>query len=492
MNSSLKHTNTIQFLLNDEKVSISDPDPTQSILYYLRENKKLKGSKEGCAEGDCGACTVVIGEPTDQGKSVLKTVNACIQFLPTLDGKALYTVEHLSQANDNLHPVQQSMVDHNGSQCGFCTPGFIMSLWNVYNQHQANDTRPEPAEIRSALTGNLCRCTGYRPILEAAKHMFDLPPVAFDSEQLEDNLKQLQHPKAIILAGGTDIGLWVNKQFRTLKQIIYLGKVTELKQLTTENETLVIGSGVTLSDAHQAISAHYPETDEMWERFASTPIRNAGTLGGNVANGSPIGDSMPALISLGAKVILNSLSGSRTLLLEDLYLDYMKKDMRDDEIVEAIHLPLPSQYENRTFRCYKLSKRYDSDISAVFAAFSIELDESGLVENCLFTYGGMSATPKRATLCEQSVIGKTWDESSIQQAMKQLESDYAPMSDGRASDTNRMQSAANLLYRFYLETRTENPLSHDDLNVFSHANHNAPPHFSGKSSLKGISVKVDH
>ena len=510
MNSTPNQTNTIQFLLNGKKVSISDADPTQSVLYYLRENKKLMGTKEGCAEGDCGACTVVIGELVDD-KPELKTVNACIQFLPTLDGKALFTVENLRQKDGSLHPVQQSMVDHNGSQCGFCTPGFIMSLWNVYNQHQgtANNTKPDQSEIRSALTGNLCRCTGYRPILEAAQKMFDLPTVEFDAETLREalseiqrddslaydykdnkffapkNIQQLaelkaQHPEATILAGGTDVGLWVNKQFRELNPIIYIGEVAELKQITTNDGKLRIGAGASLTNAYKAISQHYPEMDEMWERFASRPIRNVGTLGGNVANGSPIGDSMPALISLGAEVVLRSTKGSRTMLLEDLYLDYMKKDMHSDEVVEAIDLPLP--VAGRVFRCYKLSKRYDSDISAVFAAFSIVL-KNDIVESCLITYGGMAATPKRATLCEQSLIGQTWDEATVNNTMKIMEKDYAPMSDGRASDANRMKSAANLFYRFYLETRSENPLSNESLNVFANSV------FANGASVSNIPVK---
>ena len=494
MDSFNKYKSTIQFLLNGKKVTVSDADPTQSVLYYLRDNKKLMGTKEGCAEGDCGACTVVIGELVDD-KPELKTVNACIQFLPTLDGKALFTVENLRQEDGSLHPVQQSMVDHNGSQCGFCTPGFIMSLWNVYNQNQSNDTKPDQAEVRSALTGNLCRCTGYRPILEAAQNMFDLPTVEFDTETLRKDLTEIQHddslayaykdnqffapkniqqlaelkahhPEATILAGGTDVGLWVNKQFRELNPIIYIGEVVELKEISSNDSKLRIGAGASLTNAYKAISQYYPEMDEMWERFASRPIRNVGTLGGNVANGSPIGDSMPALISLGAEVVLRSAKGSRTMLLDDLYLDYMKKDMRPDEVVEAIDLPLP--VAGRVFRCYKLSKRYDSDISAVFAAFSIVL-KNDIVESCLITYGGMAATPKRAALCEQSLIGQTWSETAVKNAMKLMEKDYAPMSDGRASDANRMQSAANLLYRFYLETRSENPLSNESLNVFANS-----------------------
>ena len=473
-------------------ISVNDADPTQSVLYYLREKQRLTGTKEGCAEGDCGACTVVVAELSND-QLELKTVNACIQFLPTLDGKAVFTVENLRQTSGALHPVQQAMVEQHGSQCGFCTPGFIMSLWNLYNIHQPEGTRPEQAEVRSALTGNLCRCTGYRPILDAAQKMFDLPAVEFNLEQLAGQLRSLQrdksfnyeyqgynffapksineladlrseYPQATILAGGTDVGLWVNKQFRELNPILYIGEVKELKQIEIQANKLRIGAGVSLTDAYKIISPYYPEMDQMWERFASLPIRNVGTLGGNVANGSPIGDSMPALITLGAQVILRSTSGSRSLLLEDFYLDYMKKEMAPDEVLEAIELPLP--VSGQIFRCYKLSKRHDSDISAVFAAFALTL-KGEIVEDCRIAYGGMAATPKRATHSEQSLKGKDWNEKAVRAAMQTLAQDYSPLSDMRASDKNRMLSAANLLYRFYLETRVVNPLPPESLNVFA-------------------------
>ena len=494
---------SIRFLLNGEAVSVSDVAPTTTVLNYLREDVSCKGTKEGCAEGDCGACTVVLAE-LDNDEPQMKSVNACIQFLPTLHGKAIFTVEYLRQKNGDLHPAQQAMVDCHGSQCGFCTPGFVMSLWSVYNEHQAGGlkagTKADSDEIRSALTGNLCRCTGYRPILEAAEKMFDLPPVALDREGLKKQLKTLQdddcmyltppefsyknerfyapntlddllklkskHPDATILAGGTDVGLWINKQFRELSIIIYIGDVTELKQVEKSENGLTIGAGVTLSNAYQAIHQLYPEMDQMWERFASQPIRNIGTLGGNVANGSPIGDSVPALIAVGATVTVQSVRGSREMPLEDLYLDYMKKDLAADEIVAAITLPVLA--ESQQFRCYKLSKRYDSDISAVFAAFAITL-AGDKVQSCKIAFGGMAATPKRASQCEQFLVGAVWDEATVQHAMLLLHQDYKPMSDMRASDQNRMQSAMNLLYRFYLETRTDSPLAKEQIDVFSFA-----------------------
>lgn len=482
----------IRFLLNGDPVSIDSAEPTQSVLSYLREDQQLTGTKEGCAEGDCGACTVVIAEL--EGEQLeLKAVNACIQFVPTLVGKAVFTVEYLRHQNNGaLHPVQQAMVDHHGSQCGFCTPGFIMSLWSIYNQHQPANTQPERGEVRSALTGNLCRCTGYKPILQAADAMFEQPSVPFNCDAVRDELLILQqdssftyehadgqfytpcttdelvqlraeHPQATILAGGTDVGLWVNKQFRELNPIIYLGDVAELKTISNDGQYLQIGAGATLTNAYKALHEHYPQMDQMWERFASQPIRNIGTLGGNIANGSPIGDSMPALIVLGSKVVLRSLRGQREMLLEDLYLDYMKKDMQVDEIVELIKVPLPTA--GQQLRCYKLSKRYDSDISAVFTGMAITL-QGDVVESVKIAFGGMAAIPKRATQCEQALQGQVWNEDTVQQGMLELKSDYSPLTDMRATDNNRMQSAMNLLYRFYLETRPTDTLTAEMVDVF--------------------------
>ncbi|MGZ5818951.1 MAG: xanthine dehydrogenase small subunit, partial [Burkholderiaceae bacterium] len=325
---------SIKFYYRGAVQSIDQATPTRTILQYLREDLHCTGTKEGCAEGDCGACTVVVGEM--QGDQLqLKTINSCIQFLPTLDGKALFTVEDLKQPDGALHPVQQAMVECHGSQCGFCTPGFVMSLWGLYLEREGDQTLPTRPQIDDALSGNLCRCTGYRPIIDAAKRMCTLPPVSLDRAAIQQALQSLTrsealhytadgqhfyapqtlaqlitlrntHPDACIVAGGTDVGLWITKQFRDLGDIIYLGQVAELKTITEQDGHIEIGAGVSLNNAYRALCAHYPkELSEMWQRFASLPIRNAGTLGGNVANGSPIGDSMPWLIVVGAQVILN-------------------------------------------------------------------------------------------------------------------------------------------------------------------------------------------
>jgi xanthine dehydrogenase small subunit len=425
----------------------------------------------------------------------MKTVNACLQFVPSLDGKALFTVEHLRQPDGTLHPVQEAMVACHGSQCGFCTPGFVMSLWALYLEHARQGSRPTPAQIRTALTGNLCRCTGYRPILEAGEKMFDLPTVAFDSEALCETLKSLRrseslvyvyagqrfyapqslaeltrlraaNPHATLLAGGTDVGVWVTKQFRTLGDIVYIGQVAELKEIRQEAGVLRISAGVSLTDGYAALVKYYPQLTEMWERFASVPIRNAGTLGGNVANGSPIGDALPGLIALGAHVVLRNSEGARVLPLEDLYIAYMQKAIQPDEVVQAVAVPLPSPVVQ--FRTYKVSKRYDSDISTVCAAFAIKVDRGTIME-ARVAFGGMAATPKRASHTEVALAGKPWTEMTLRAARAALATDYTPITDMRATAAYRLQVAQNLLERFYLETRPGTPLPAASVSVFATA-----------------------
>jgi xanthine dehydrogenase small subunit len=472
--------------------TISDAAPTRTVLQHLREDLHCTGTKEGCAEGDCGACTVVIGELQD-GQVQLRSVNSCIQLVPTLDGKALFTVEDLKQADGALHPVQQAMVECHGSQCGFCTPGFVMSLWDLYLRQEGKATAPHRKEIDDALSGNLCRCTGYRPIIDAAQRMCQLPAVHLDRNALNQPLQELQreqtftytfkgqnfhaprtlqqlvevrsaNPAACILAGSTDVGLWVTKQMRNLGDIIYLGQVAELKIVREADGMLEIGAGVSLNDAYRALCKHYPQLSELWQRFASLPIRNAGTLGGNVANGSPIGDSSPWLIALGTEVVLRGSAGQRRMPLENFYLDYQKKDLLPGEFVEAVRVPLPRP--GVQFRTYKLAKRFDQDISAVCAAFGFTLD-GDVVREARIAFGGMAATSKRAAKTETFINGKTWDEATLKQAMVLLAEDYAPLSDMRASNNYRMKTAQNLLRRFWLETRADAPLSNEAVNAFA-------------------------
>ena len=472
--------NRVRFLLDGEVVSIENAEPTGSVLQYLREDLNRVGSKEGCAEGDCGACTVVVAEAVDD-RIEYRAVNACIQFLPTLDGKALFTVESLKNADGSLHPVQQSMVDYHGSQCGFCTPGFVMSLFAMY-QGKADINRESLDDV---LSGNLCRCTGYKPIIEAGMRMHDYPEVSHDEQQLLGQLQALKNqddlhlrsstgeyhapaslsaladlyqrkPDATVLAGGTDVGLWVTKQLRELTEVIYIGNVPELKHITETDAGIEIGAAVSLEDAFIKLSESYPELRELFRRFSSMPVRNAGTLVGNIANGSPIGDSMPALICIDAQVKLRLGSSTRNLALQDLYLDYMKNAMQPGEFIESVFIP--TRDESLVLASYKLSKRFDQDISAVCAAFALRLD-GDIVSSIRIAFGGMAAIPKCADQTEAYLSGKKWDEKTVQQGMERLKQDFRPLSDMRASAAYRSQVSANLLYRFYLQTATRAPLN---------------------------------
>ena len=478
---------TVRFLLDDRVHEVRDVAPTTTILNYLRETLQRTGSKEGCAEGDCGACTVVVADVEAQ-RVRFRAINACIQFLPTLHGKALYTVESLRRLVSNgLHPVQQAMVDCHGSQCGFCTPGFVMSLFALYrNNASLNKVRPTRAAINDALSGNLCRCTGYRPIINAAGKMYDYGEDLLDEPALQRQLEQLrsgaslvlsapntthenateqyyaprdlselaelllQHPHATVLAGGTDVGLWVTKQYRQLPVVIYLGGVTELAHINETGDYLEIGAAVSLTDAFAALAQHYPELFEIMRRFASPPIRNAGTLCGNIANGSPIGDSMPALISLGAGLILRRGEHTRNLPLDEFYLDYRKTALQASEFVQAVRVPIHPG-AGRYFRSYKIAKRYEQDISAVCGAYFLRL-EGDSIAAARVCYGGMAAVPLRARQCEAALSGRNWNEATVEAAIKALAEDYQPLTDMRASATYRRRVAGNLLKRFYLET----------------------------------------
>jgi len=480
--------NSIRFVLDGEVMEVADVDPNRTVLQFLREDLGRTGTKEGCAEGDCGACTVVIADKDASGdRLTARAVNSCIQFLPTLDGKELLTVESLDNGQQQLHPAQKAMVGCHGSQCGFCTPGFVMSLFALFK----NNANPTRRDIDEALAGNLCRCTGYTPIVDAARGMYadatdsgswlsrsaseefggdekrrlqvlaDLQtdtPLCFEGEGRKffapRNLDQLaalvaEFPAAIILAGGTDVGLWVTKQQRSLDVVIYTGNVAGLDESSADESCLDIGAAVSLTDAMSLIIEHYPTLEELFVRFASPPIRNAGTLGGNVANGSPIGDSMPALLVLGTELVLNSGGQRRVIALDDFYLGYQQTDLQSGELLERIRIPLPTDGEH--VRSYKVSKRFDQDISAVCAAFRVIL-ENGKVTEIGVAYGGMAAIPARAPQCEQALLGNEWNEESIAAAMTALGKDFSPISDMRSSAAYRHQVCANLLQRFYLET----------------------------------------
>ena len=469
----------IRFILNGDVVETEVTDPTRTVLQFLREDLRLTGTKEGCAEGDCGACTVVVVEIDrgDEGISV-RTVNSCIQLLPTIDGKELITVEGLRGDDGGLHPVQQAMVREHGSQCGFCTPGFVMSLYALYR----NERHPTRRDIDDALAGNLCRCTGYRPIIAAAQSMYghrDDWDAAQHEAQLRalgrDEALEIQHagrrffaprdigtfaelyesrPHATLLAGGTDVGLWVTKQHRDLNTIIYTGSVRELLEQRVSETHIVVGGAVSLSDAIPLIVEHYPGLDEMFRRFASPPIRNAATLGGNIANGSPIGDSMPALMVLGASLVLRKGVGQRELPLDEFYRSYQESELQPGEFVAAIRIPLPD--EDAVVSSQKWSKRFDQDISAVCTAYRLQLD-GDTATSFRMACGGLAEIVKRASACEKVVNGADWNEATIEKACAALAQDFAPITDMRATAEMRLVAVQNLLRRFYLETVAEAP-----------------------------------
>ncbi|MGD9510372.1 MAG: xanthine dehydrogenase small subunit [Geminicoccaceae bacterium] len=468
--------NKVRFLLGHELVELDRVDPTQTVLDWLRLERRRTGTKEGCNEGDCGACTVVVAKPSGD-RLDYRAVNACIQFTATLDGCQLLTVEDLKQPDGSLHPVQQAMVDCHGAQCGFCTPGFVMSMFALT---RAADACPDEAVIDDALAGNLCRCTGYAPIVRAAQQAFANAPRrdAIAAADTVRRLRELQdeetlvvgdggrrfiapatvdalaevllaEPAATIVAGSTDVGLWVTKQMRRLDPIVYLGRVAELRRIEETADAVVIGAGVSHSDAMRVLAPHYPDLGEMWRRFASVQIRNAGTVGGNIANGSPIGDGNPSLIAAGATLHLRRGGERRSLPLEDFFIAYGKQDRRPGEFVESITVPRP--VPGTRFRAYKISKRFDQDISAVMAAFRLRI-ESGTVADVCLAYGGMAATPRRAANAEAAILGRPWAEATVESAVKALGDDFQPITDMRASAGYRLSVARNLLRRLHVET----------------------------------------
>lgn len=472
----------LQFLLGKELQEIHDPDPTMTVLNYLRLQADRRGTKEGCAEGDCGACTVVIGKLV--GESIeYQAVNACIQFLPTLDGCQLITVEDLQLQSGALHRVQQALVESHATQCGFCTPGFVMSMFSLYQQN----VQPDEAQIELALAGNLCRCTGYGPIVGAAKQACSSAPSDQFTEYQAETIQQLKalqfeeslqitsrdksyfapesleeletlyasHPDAQLLSGGTDVGLWVTKQLKELPQLIYLDRVQALHQWYLVKGVLELGAGMTYSEALPVLAKHLPQMTELVSRIGSRQIRNAGTIGGNIANGSPIGDMPPALIVLGSSLILRSAKGSREISLQEFFIAYGKQDLLPGEFIEKIRIPLPASGD--LFSTYKISKRFDQDISAVCGAFYVQLsDESpAVITEAKICFGGMAGIPARAAAVENALQGQEWNEASILKAAELFDQDYTPLSDMRASDAYRLLLCKNLLRRFFLESQMD-------------------------------------
>ena len=472
--------NHIQFLLNTDPVRIADVRADDTLLDWLRLTRQLTGTKEGCAEGDCGACTVLVGRINQAGELVYESVTACIRFLASLDGCHVVTIEHLTSDDGDLHPLQRAMVDHHGSQCGFCTPGIIMSLYGLWMQ-SPNPTR---AQIETALQGNLCRCTGYRPIIDAAQSVAADPsadPLLQAREQVLGQLRDMAdgarvdvgrgtaraylpagledamglyaaHPDATIVAGSTDVGLWVTKHFKDISPAIFIGHLNDLQTIETTADGLKIGAGVSYTDAEAAITAHISGISGYWSRIGGAQVRNMGTIGGNIANGSPIGDTPPPLISLGATVTLAGAGGTRTLPMDAFFIDYGKQDRAPGELVTAITVP-PVPANART-AFYKISKRRDEDISALAAGFCVTVAD-GIVTGARLAFGGLAGTPKRASKAEAALIGQPWSADTVAAAKAALADDFSPLTDWRASAGYRAMTAANLLERFWREDQGE-------------------------------------
>ena len=463
----------IRFIRRGEVVSVSNVPPGRTLLDLLREDLACSGTKEGCGEGDCGACTVVLGEAAG-GQVQYRAINSCIRLAHSVDGMALWTVEDLAQ-DGALHPAQQAMVNEHGSQCGFCTPGFVMSLFGMYQNHVCKGEPISRELAQEALSGNLCRCTGYRPILDAAQAMAALPRVKVDETALLRKLQSLRsepgvtetaylaprtlagllqaradQPGAQLVAGCTDVGLWVTKMHLEFGQVIDVTKVEELRRVEHYPHHIAIGAAVTLADAYAALVKDRPQLHNFATRFAGLPVRNSGTLGGNVANGSPIGDSMPLLIALNANVVLMSVRGHREMPLEQLYTGYRKHVMAADEVLAWIKVPRPQPGE--AMKVYKISKRYDDDISAVCLAINLQI-ENGKVIAASIGAGGVAATPVRAVRTEAALTGQPWTQATVRQAMAALRAEFSPISDMRASAAYRSEVLGNLLQRYWLESQ---------------------------------------
>jgi len=471
-------TDALRFLLNGEEISLTDVAPDLTLLDWLRLERRLRGSKEGCAEGDCGACTVLVGRLFGD-EVIYDSVTACIRFVGSLHGTHVVTIEHLRGENGALHPVQQAMVDHHGSQCGFCTPGFVMSLYGLWMRNPS-PTRPA---IEKALQGNLCRCTGYAPIIRAGEAMGTYGQPQGDvlwAERIavKDTIKALNdgrrvvigegdkqiiipaslddfaavyeaNPNARIVAGSTDVGLWVTKFMRNIGPVIFIGHLQELKRIAENASEVRFYAGVSYSEALPIIQANFPQLGELWNRIAGEQIRNMGTIGGNIANGSPIGDTPPPFIALGAKLHLRRGEHRREIKLEDYFVAYGKQDRQPGEFVESVTLPLLPAGEK--FATYKISKRREEDISALCGSFRVFVNDAGTVGMVRIAFGGMAATPKRAKAVEAALVGKPWTMETIEAALPAFAEDYQPISDMRASAEYRLLTAQNLLKRFFLD-----------------------------------------
>ena len=469
---------TLRFVLGHRPHALPDVAPDRTLLDVLREDLRCTAVKEGCASGDCGACTVAVAEAEEGGRLHWRAINSCIRLAHSVEGMAVFTAEDIAGEGGRLHPAQRAMLECHGSQCGFCTPGFVMSLFALHRQRDGAAVSRD--EALHALSGNLCRCTGYRPILDAAQTMHHWPDVPLDESGLLQQLKLLAqdgrapaadsasnfyatpttlaellrlraaHPQALIAAGTTDVGLWVTKQHRRFGQIIDVTRVTELRRIERGAHSLSIGAAASLTEAFDALAESRPQLKPFFDRFAGLPVRESGTLGGNVANGSPIGDSMPLLIALGATLVLASTRGERTLPIEDFYLAYRKTALAPDEVLARIEVPQPTPHE--WLRADKISKRFEDDISAVCLAVALQVEDDR-IHSARIGAGGVAAVPARAIQTEAALAGQQCAEAIFDAAASVLEVEFKPLSDMRASSAYRRAVLGNLLRRGWQQSQ---------------------------------------
>ena len=472
-------SSVVKFLHNNRIMEIQDVDPNETLLNYIREKLNKTGTKEGCAEGGCGACTVVLGY-LKNNNIYYQAVNACIMFLPTIHGKQLILVEDLVDKNGSLHPVQKSMVNFHGSQCGFCTPGFIMSLFSMFKNYSSFDNNI----INNSIAGNLCRCTGYQPIINAAKSLNSknkvdqfsqtknktislLKKINKKNNSLSINkidkkyfapqtIKELKfllkkYPGSKILSGGTDLSLIVTKERKTINSIIYINSINELNFIRKNKKFIEIGASTPLIEFESQIIKHYPDFKDILERYGSVQIRNVATIAGNIATASPIGDMLPLLLSLNAQIVISNSTNDKILYLNDFFIDYRKTKLNNSQFIKLIKIPL---HRNNIFKAYKISKRIDDDISAVCASFNLNI-KNNIIKSVSIAYGGMAAIPKRALLCEKSLLNKELSEKNINLAQQSLEKDFNPIDDMRASSKYRMKVAKNLLFKCFQEIKNK-------------------------------------
>jgi len=466
-------SNIIKFVHDDQIVEVKNPDPNETLLNYIRTNLKKTGTKEGCAEGGCGACTVVLGE-LKNNEINYKAINSCITFLPTLQGKQLILVEDLTSKDGSLHPVQEAMVNCHGSQCGFCTPGFVMALFSMFKKH----SKFNEDVIKDSIAGNLCRCTGYQPIIKAAKslkHKNKADHFSKNEKKIINLLKKISNksikiyqkdkkyfaPRYVLelkkilkkninadfLSGGTDLSLGVTKERKDINSIIYMNSIRELNYIKNNNEYIDVGASTPLIDLEIYIKKYYPDFTKILKRYGSPQIRNVGTVAGNIATASPIGDCLPLLLSLNAKVVLQDLKKTKVLSLDSFFINYRKTKLKKGQFIHSIRIPL---FKNNIFKAYKVSKRFDDDISSICAAFNLEIVKNK-IQSVRIAYGGMAEIPKRAVFSEKILLNALFTEETIHKAKEALEKDFKPISDMRASRKYRMEVAKNLLHKCFLE-----------------------------------------